>query len=87
MDLGVILRKARLHAGFSQEEIAEKLYLPRSTISKYENNRSPIKGEDLIRWFNITQAHELLVALFIGVDVPTVIQNVSQLLGGFILWI
>ncbi|MCJ7840537.1 helix-turn-helix domain-containing protein [Lederbergia sp. NSJ-179] len=87
MNLGAVLRKARLHAGLSQEEMAEELYLPRSTISKLENNKVILKAEDLIKWCNVTQAQEVAVALIFGIDIPTVVQNLTTLIGGFIFWI
>lgn len=87
MNLGAVLKKARLSAGLSQEEIALKMFLPRSTISKLENNKTTLKAEDLIRWCNITQAQEIMVALLCGVDPTTIIQNITTLLGGLILWI
>ncbi len=87
MDLGAVLRKARVSAGLSQEEIALRMLLPRSTISRLENNRTVLKAEDLIRWCQITQAQEVMIALLIGIDSTSIIQNISMLLGGFILWI
>ena len=38
--LGEKIRTARLEAGFSQEEIAEKIYLRRPTLSDIENGKS-----------------------------------------------
>ncbi len=88
MDLGAKLRKARLTSGLSQEELAQELYLPRSTISKIEHGKTAIKGEDLIRWFQITQAHELILAIVYGTDIPAVVQSLTTLIGGFIIpWI
>ncbi|MBW8350738.1 helix-turn-helix domain-containing protein [Bacillus sp. IITD106] len=87
MNLGAVLKKARITAGLSQEELALRIFLPRSTVSKLENNKMVLKAEDLIRWCQITQAQELMVALLIGVDPATIIQNISMLIGGFITWI
>ncbi|OAK72660.1 helix-turn-helix domain-containing protein [Lederbergia galactosidilytica] len=82
MNLGVALRKTRKHAGFSQEEMAEEMHLPRSTISKLENNKLFLKADDLIKWCNVTQAQEMAIALIYGIDVPTVVQNLATLVGG-----
>ncbi|MBP1917217.1 transcriptional regulator with XRE-family HTH domain [Lederbergia galactosidilyticus] len=87
MNLGVALRKTRKFAGFSQETMAELMHLPRSTISKLENNKLVLKADDLIRWCNVTQTQEIAIALIYGVDVPTVVQNLTTLIGGFIFWI
>ena len=87
MNLGLVLRKTRKHAGLSQEELAEELYLPRSTISKLENNKVALRAEDLIKWCNITKAQEVLIALLYGIDSTTIVENITKLLGGFITWI
>jgi transcriptional regulator with XRE-family HTH domain len=87
MQLGQILRKTRVEAGMSQEELAEKIYLSRSAVSRLENNRLELKAADMIRWFQATQAHEALVALVCGVDVTTVVQTLTKLIGGLITWI
>ncbi|OAK70054.1 helix-turn-helix domain-containing protein [Lederbergia galactosidilytica] len=87
MELGARLKKARLISGMSQKELSEKLYLPRSTISKIENGKTSIKGDDLLRWFQVTQAHEMILALIYGTDLPSVVQSLTTLIGGFILWI
>lgn len=87
MNLGAVLKRTRITAGLSQEEIALKMFLPRSTISKLENNKTALKAEDLIRWCTITQAQEVMAALLCGIDVTTIMQNISMLIGGFILWI
>lgn len=39
MTLGEKLKKLRADNGFTQEELAEKLYVTRTTISKWESNR------------------------------------------------
>ncbi|GIN71281.1 hypothetical protein J14TS2_17560 [Bacillus sp. J14TS2] len=86
MNLGVALRKTRKHAGFSQETMAEKMHLPRSAISKLENNKVSLKAEDLIKWCNVTQAQEVMIAIICGIDIPTVVQNLATLVGGMIIW-
>lgn len=87
MQLGPILRRARVVAGMSQEELAEKIYLSRSAVSRLENDKLELKASDMIRWLQATQAHEALVALLCGVDITTVVQTVSKLMGGLITWI
>ena len=39
MTLGEKLKKLRADNGFTQEELAEKLYVTRTAISKWESNR------------------------------------------------
>ncbi len=40
MELGQRLKHYRTNAGFNQEELAEKLYVSRQTISNWENDKS-----------------------------------------------
>ncbi|MEK4403493.1 helix-turn-helix transcriptional regulator [Sporosarcina sp. FSL K6-6792] len=87
MDFGTVLRKARIGAGLSQEEMAPQMFMPRSTISKLENDKMELKASDLIRWFQVTQVPEAAVALICGVDVVAVTQLITTLLGGFIHFI
>lgn len=87
MDFGPALRKARIGAGLSQEEMAPQMFMPRSTISKLENDKMELKAADLIRWFQVTQVPEAAVALICGVDVVAVTQLITTLLGGFIKFI
>jgi hypothetical protein len=42
---------------------------------------------DAIRWFNATQAPEALAAMLCGVDVATIVQHISVLVGGLITYI
>jgi transcriptional regulator with XRE-family HTH domain len=87
MQFGQILRRARIDAGMSQEELAEKIYLSRSAVSRLENDKLELKAADMIRWFQATQAHEALIALVCGVDITTVVQTLTKLIGGLIAWI
>lgn len=41
--LGVLLRQAREAAGLTQEELAERLGTPKSTISKIENRAEDVR--------------------------------------------
>jgi len=87
---GQIFKKSRKLSGLSQEALAEELFMPRSTISKVENNKMELKISDAVRWFQATQAPELLAAILCGVDVATVTQLLSSLptlVGGFISYI
>lgn len=72
MELGNVLRTMRLKRGLSQEQMAEQTYISRSTISKLENGIMKISGEDLIRWCQITQHQEVLMAIMCGLDMALV---------------
>ncbi|WP_368859650.1 helix-turn-helix domain-containing protein [Halalkalibacter sp. APA_J-10(15)] len=51
MQFGSILKKVRLNAELSQEELAEKMFLSRSAVSGLENDKLELKASDMIRWF------------------------------------
>lgn len=86
MDFGTVLKKARLIAGLTQENLAEKLRISRETVSRIENERLEPRITDVIRWGQATQAPELIAAMLCGIDVSTILQNITQLMGGFIAW-
>lgn len=44
MELNTQIRKYRAGMKLSQEELAEKVYVTRQTISNWENGVSPTKG-------------------------------------------
>lgn len=41
--IGVLLKQARLEAGFTQEQIAKKLHTKKSAISRIENHAEDIR--------------------------------------------
>jgi repressor LexA len=48
VDVGTIIKKARLQKGFTQEELAEKVGVKKSAVAKWENGRvSEIKRSNL----------------------------------------
>jgi DNA-binding XRE family transcriptional regulator len=48
--VGVLLKQARLEAGLTQEEVAEKLHTRKSAISRIENHSEDIKLSTLKRF-------------------------------------
>ena len=46
--LGQRIRAQRISMGWTQEELAEKMCVPKSTISAYENDRVDIKSSVII---------------------------------------
>ena len=50
--IGVLLKKAREEAGFTQEELAEKLHTRKSAISRIENHAEDIKLSTLKKFAN-----------------------------------
>lgn len=45
--LGQRIKLRRMRLGFTQEELAERMCIPKSTISAYENDKVDIKGSVL----------------------------------------
>lgn len=87
VELAALFKQARKLSGLSQEALSEKMYMPRSTISKVENGKMELKISDAMRWFHATQAPEVLAAMLCGVDLPTLLRNLSMLVGGLITYI
>lgn len=86
---GDVLKKLRLKAGFSQEEMAERMFISRSNVSRLENNRLKLTVEDAVRWGQVTQAPEVIAAMLCGIDITQVMQlisTISTLIGGLALW-
>ena len=50
--IGVLLKKTREEAGFTQEELAEKLNTRKSAISRIENHAEDIKLSTLKKFAN-----------------------------------
>ena len=69
MKFGSTLRKMRKEAKFSQEELAEHLYISRSNISRLETDNLELKAADLVGWANATQNQDLVAAMILGIDV------------------
>ncbi|MDB5055002.1 MAG: hypothetical protein JWM44_3052 [Bacilli bacterium] len=65
LHLHQLLKRCREEANISQEELAVKLFVDRSYISKVENGRVPTLSYDFVkRWGTATGRSEL-----IGIDV------------------
>ena len=46
--LGQRIKAARIRKGYTQEQLAEVMCIPKSTISAYENDKVDIKGSVLV---------------------------------------
>lgn len=82
LKLGAVLRSMRHRAGFSQEEIAFQLNISQSTVSKIEKDRKLPDLPLLIRWADVTNAKEVIVAYLCGLDGITIMQSILQMFGG-----
>jgi len=48
--IGILLKQARLEAGFTQEQVAEKLRTKKSAISRIENHAEDIRLSTLVNY-------------------------------------
>jgi transcriptional regulator with XRE-family HTH domain len=53
--LGQRIRAARIRMGMTQEELAERTFIPKPTISNYENDRIDIKSSVITELANALQ--------------------------------
>lgn len=64
------------------------LHMPRSSISKIENDKVDLKAETLLKWCKAIasvrggQAYEAAAVTLCSIDVSSVMQTLMQLLGG-----
>ena len=84
MKFGKILREMRKRAGMSQEDVALELHMSISNVSRLETDIYDIRAADLVRWANITNSQEMLVAIICGVDSLPVMQQVMESLTGVV---
>lgn len=90
IDYGKILQKFRKNADMTQEEVADKLEMTQSHISKYELGRKVVDIETFMRWVQVTNAQAEAAFILFGVDlVNTATQmmtTVPMFIGGLFLW-
>ncbi|MGN7858694.1 helix-turn-helix domain-containing protein [Bacillus sp. 22483] len=79
----MVLRKARLQAGISQEKLAEMLSRSRSCISKIENDQKMLDVPTYVRWMEATNAKEAMIATLCGIDPLTVTQQITAIMALF----
>ena len=80
-DYGTLLRKMRLKGGLTQDQLAAKLNISRTNISKMENGKQGIQVEDFFAWTKSTNGQEVLIAFLHNMDILTA---GLQVLVGFI---
>ncbi|TYS31816.1 helix-turn-helix transcriptional regulator [Bacillus pumilus] len=81
--MGVVLRKARVQAGISQEKLAEILSRSRSCISKIENDQKVLDVPTYVRWMEATNAKEAMIATLCGIDPLAVTQQITAIMALF----
>lgn len=84
MRVGAILKACRTRAGLTQEELADKLYISQSDVSKYENDTMEPHLSTLQAWTSNTQTTEVLVAFLCGMDGLNIMQQILEMTNGII---
>jgi transcriptional regulator with XRE-family HTH domain len=79
---GAALKACRDRIGMSQEQLAEKLKLSRSAVSKLENDQQELTVRTLSDWVEVTNAKEVLVAFICGMDGLSFLNQIMPFLGG-----
>ncbi|WAA10306.1 helix-turn-helix domain-containing protein [Fervidibacillus albus] len=89
MQFGGILKAVRQKAGFSQEELAHRLNMNQSDISKIETDRKVPDAFTFIQWIQLTNTPEVMMAFLYGIDAFTIMSDFIQTIpiGGFIAWL
>ncbi|WP_211344150.1 helix-turn-helix domain-containing protein [Robertmurraya siralis] len=86
MKFGAILKACRERAGYSQEELAFRLSINQSDVSKIEKDYREPTISLFQAWIQNTQTPEVIVAFLYGMDGISMISQLMPLIGGFILW-
>lgn len=82
LNFGVVLQACRKKAGFSQEEMGDRLNLSQSAISKLETERKVPDMHTFMEWVRVTNAQEVAVAFLYGMDGITMIHQLLPHIGG-----
>lgn len=81
MKYGAILRACRERIGLSQEEMAEKLFVSRSAVSKIETDKQEVTLRQVAHWLEATNAREVMVSFLCGMDGLSIMQSILQISG------
>lgn len=82
MGIGSLLRACRERAGLTQMQLAQKLHIEQSCISRIEKGKQSVDAYILQKWVTITQTQEVAVAFLFGIDGASIIQKILPLIGG-----
>jgi transcriptional regulator with XRE-family HTH domain len=86
LDWGAVLKTARKREGLTQDELADKLHLTKSCISKFEHNVKEAKISTFINWMKHTNAQDLLIAAMLQID-PGQVTQMLELIGQYVTFI
>ena len=89
--VGKMLKKFRVNANITQEEMADKLNSTQSAVSKLESGSKTIDIFTFASWLKITNSELAGTALLFGMEtanaVTHLLQTAPYIVGGFIRWI
>ncbi len=79
MEYGLKFRLMRKRANKTQQELADEMFVSRSTISRIESGKLKLAFDEAVRWAKQTDSQDILVALVCGTDIPGALQMLSDL--------
>ncbi|WP_275579632.1 helix-turn-helix domain-containing protein [Lysinibacillus composti] len=86
-----MLKFFRKKEKMTQEEIADKLNVTQSCVSKLESGRKLIDIQTFMNWVRVTNSEVHAASMMFGMDLTNVAMQVLQTapmyIGGFGLWI
>ncbi|MEK5070754.1 helix-turn-helix domain-containing protein [Sporosarcina sp. FSL K6-1508] len=81
MNYGSILKACRERSGLSQSELAFRLFINQSDVSKLENGSKEPSMSTFQKWSTATSSPDVLVAFIAGMDGLTILANVLSTMG------
>lgn len=81
MKYGVIVKALRVRKNWTQEQLARKLHMSRSAISKIENDEQTLDVPTLVSLVQITGEPAVAVSIILGMDGITIMQSLLQMVG------
>lgn len=81
MKYGVIVKALRVRKNWTQDQLARKLHMSRSAISKIENDEQTLDVPTLVNLVQITGEPAVAVSILLGMDGITIMQSLLQMIG------
>lgn len=81
MKYGVIVKALRVRKNWTQDQLARKLHMSRSAISKIENDEQTLDVPTLVNLVQITGEPAVAVSIILGMDGITIMQSLLQMIG------
>lgn len=87
IDYSKALRKFRKSADMTQEDLADRLNMTQSHVSKYEQGRKIVDLETFVRWAQVTNNEVQAAVVMFGADIFAQATQVLSLVPAFIRFI